>query len=370
MMGDELEYHFTFPPGTGAGSVKSGSSSREPSLGTTASRGNRPGNTDNEESSASSQGSSDDFVFVYDEAKRPLVVLLGWAGCQDKYLAKYSAIYEERSCITLRCTAPLACLFYRRHKLPSMSKRLLKVITEKCSDGRPVFFHVFSNGGAIFYQHISSAMQQAGSPIKVEGVIFDSSPGQRRIMSLYRAISAVMGGNVITNVPVSFAFTLFLSIFWFIEIVMHSLGSKNTVYTDPTALTEEKYSCPQLFLYSNADKMVSASDVEKFARKRAERGVRTQLVLFANSPHVKHYAAYRDVYVNAVCGFINECLMNERPAGSHRSTADNKDDCSDDGKDANSERICSDKSLTDSPLTTPKLTKRIVRVDEATLTSQ
>jgi hypothetical protein len=23
-------------------------------------------------------------------------MLLGWAGCQDKYLSKYSAIYEER----------------------------------------------------------------------------------------------------------------------------------------------------------------------------------------------------------------------------------------------------------------------------------
>jgi hypothetical protein len=25
-----------------------------------------------------------------------VVMLLGWAGCQDKYLSKYSAIYEER----------------------------------------------------------------------------------------------------------------------------------------------------------------------------------------------------------------------------------------------------------------------------------
>lgn len=38
----------------------------------------------------------DEFVFVYEDDKRPVVVLLGWAGCQDKYLAKYSAIYEEK----------------------------------------------------------------------------------------------------------------------------------------------------------------------------------------------------------------------------------------------------------------------------------
>lgn len=38
----------------------------------------------------------DDFVFIYDDNKKPVIVLLGWAGCQDKYLAKYSAIYEEK----------------------------------------------------------------------------------------------------------------------------------------------------------------------------------------------------------------------------------------------------------------------------------
>lgn len=53
-------------------------------------------------------------------------------------------------------------------------------------------------------------------------------------------------------------------------------------------------------------------DVEKFAIRRAKRGVSTQLVLFTDSPHVKHYATYRDVYVNVVCEFLNECL-SERP---------------------------------------------------------
>lgn len=39
---------------------------------------------------------NEEFVFVYDEDKLPVVMLLGWAGCKDKYLSKYSAIYEER----------------------------------------------------------------------------------------------------------------------------------------------------------------------------------------------------------------------------------------------------------------------------------
>ena len=57
--------------------------------------GGRPDADEHQQQRAASSG-PEDFVFVYEEEKRPLVVLLGWAGCQDKYLAKYSAIYEER----------------------------------------------------------------------------------------------------------------------------------------------------------------------------------------------------------------------------------------------------------------------------------
>ena len=28
--------------------------------------------------------------------KEPVIILLGWAGCQDKHLTKYSAFYEYR----------------------------------------------------------------------------------------------------------------------------------------------------------------------------------------------------------------------------------------------------------------------------------
>lgn len=37
-----------------------------------------------------------DFSFVNDESTTPIVLLLGWAGCQERYLMKYSKIYEDR----------------------------------------------------------------------------------------------------------------------------------------------------------------------------------------------------------------------------------------------------------------------------------
>lgn len=40
--------------------------------------------------------SESDYMFMYNESNVPIVLLLGWAGCQDKYLMKYSKIYEDR----------------------------------------------------------------------------------------------------------------------------------------------------------------------------------------------------------------------------------------------------------------------------------
>ena len=31
-----------------------------------------------------------------EQEKLPVIILFGWTGCQDKYLAKYSSIYEEK----------------------------------------------------------------------------------------------------------------------------------------------------------------------------------------------------------------------------------------------------------------------------------
>ncbi|XP_011298688.1 transmembrane protein 53 isoform X2 [Fopius arisanus] len=253
----------------------------------------------------------DEFVFVYEDDKRPVVILLGWAGCQDKYLAKYSAIYEERSCITLRCIAPVEWLLWRRDKILIIGRQLLQVILDRSLDQHPIFFHIFSNGGAILYQQISVAMQGMGNPINVKGVIFDSSPGERRVSSLFRAVSAIVGGHPVTNLPMSLFITIFLSVFWLYEIITRAWGRGHTIPTSPFELTEEPHSWPQLFLYSNADTLIPAIDVEKFGSRRAERGVRVQLVLFTDAPHVKLYAVYPDVYVNTVCTFIHECIMNK-----------------------------------------------------------
>lgn len=95
-------------------------------------------------------------------------------------------------------------------------------------------------------------------------------------------------------------------------------------------------------------KNVSFKDVEKFATRRAERGVKVEMVLFTDSPHVKHFTTYRDVYVNTVCNFVNESLRIKQKT----IEGNNDGQCIDDD----------DVNLID----TQGLTKRVVLPHEAT----
>lgn len=56
-------------------------------------------------------------------------------------------------------------------------------------------------------------------------MIFDSAPGERRLTALFKAISAIIGGHPITNIPMSFFITIFLSILWFLEVFTIILNS-------------------------------------------------------------------------------------------------------------------------------------------------
>lgn len=89
---EDLDYYIMFPPFP--------PSPKDPALTTT----------------TTGQDQREEFVFVYEEDKRPVVVLLGWAGCQDRYLAKYSAIYEEKR--YSRCSPILFELVYATSRDP------------------------------------------------------------------------------------------------------------------------------------------------------------------------------------------------------------------------------------------------------------
>ncbi|XP_031330011.1 transmembrane protein 53-A isoform X3 [Photinus pyralis] len=143
-----------------------------------------------------------------------------------------------------------------------------------------------------------------------QSVIFDSGPGPRRFVSLYRAISAIISGNVIYNFVIAALLTSFLIVVWECEI-LKSYFVNDDYQSDPIEyLKIEDNKCPQYFIYSKADKLIFYEDVENFINIRRNNGVDVSVLTFDDSPHVKHYAHYKNEYSEGVNNFLVGCLKN------------------------------------------------------------
>ncbi|ENN71662.1 hypothetical protein YQE_11760, partial [Dendroctonus ponderosae] len=251
-----------------------------------------------------------DYVFVVNEKKVPIILLFGWAGCKDKYLAKYSQIYEEKGLITLRYTAPVKWLFMKRHQMVSIGQKLVKLLFELNFENHPIIVHCFSNGGAFLYQNFSYAIEKHDKSLELQGVVFDSAPGRRRVTSLFRALTAIVEGNFLYNFSLSFFMTMFLSAVWLYEVITNQIFSRDNEHANNPFenLKKERNRCPQLFIYSKNDDLIPHTDVECFAAYRKKLGVDVTTICYENSLHVKHLPENRESYVTGVFQFVNKCL--------------------------------------------------------------
>jgi hypothetical protein len=227
-------------------------------------------------------------------------------GCGD---ATLSQIQVASRLITLRYTAPVKCLFWKRFQMITIGERLVKLLVDLNFENHPIIVHCFSNGGAFLYQNFMLALERSPKPIQIKGVIFDSAPGKRRILSLFRAISAILGGRPLYNIPVSILMTMFLSMIWLYEVISNYVSPKKTFQSNPLEnLKDDRNRWPQHFIYSKTDILIPFTDIEYFADYRQSVGIDVTSLCYDDSPHVKHYSHNKDSYVNSVCNFLNKCL--------------------------------------------------------------
>ncbi|CAF97741.1 unnamed protein product [Tetraodon nigroviridis] len=109
------------------------------------------------------------------------------SGCKDKHLSKYSSIYNEQGCVTIRYTAPLKTIFisesFGYKELKSTALKLLEILYDYEVENSPVLFHIFSNGGFMLYRYIVDLLhtdKQFGS-LCVIGAVVDSAPGSGNV---------------------------------------------------------------------------------------------------------------------------------------------------------------------------------------------
>lgn len=245
-------------------------------------------------------------------SKEPVVILLGWAGCRDKHLVKYSSMYTEKGCITLRYTAPLKTVFisepFGYKELRHTASKLLQTLFDYEVENNPIFFHVFSNGGFMLYRYVVELLQQDQqfSALCVLGTVVDSAPGSGNVKGAVLALRNTLGPQM--NVFVRylllalFAFTVFL-----LRIVLYPV-TKYFHKNHYDALMEKPAPWPQLYLYSSADKVIRHTDVERMVEALRTRRLLVQSFDYRTSAHVSLFRDFPEDYSRRCLDFLNSCI--------------------------------------------------------------
>lgn len=245
--------------------------------------------------------------------RQPVVILLGWGGCRDKNLAKYSAIYYKRGCIVIQYTAPWHMVFFSESlgipSLRALAQKLLELLFDYEIERKPLLFHVFSNAGAMVYRYVLELLQTHGRfcHLRVVGAIFDSGPGDSNLVGALRALSVILEHRpAMLRLLLQVAFALVAVLFHILLAPLTALF--HTHFYD--RLQDAGSLWPELYLYSRADEVVQARDVERMVEVRMAHEVLVRSVDFVSSAHVSHLRDYPTYYSSLCVDFMHNCVQS------------------------------------------------------------
>lgn len=246
--------------------------------------------------------------------KEPVVILLGWAGCKDKHLSKYSSIYNEQGCVTIRYTAPLKTVFisesFGYKELSSTALKLLEILYDYEVENSPIFFHIFSNGGFMLYRYIVELLHsdKQFSSLCVIGALVDSAPGSGNVRGALRALTAILGPKI-SPVLRYVLLALFAVTVFMLRVVFYPV-TKYIHKNHYDAVQERPPSWPHLYLYSRADQVIRHRDVEVFVENFKLKGVPVEHFDFVSSPHVGHFRDFPEQYTRKCRDFLVACMKD------------------------------------------------------------
>ncbi|XP_074642432.1 transmembrane protein 53-like [Tubulanus polymorphus] len=274
--------------------------------------------SDDDEETQDSDPSAKLFVDTSNLDKEPVVILLGWMGCKDKYLAKYSEIYERKGCITIRYIPPMGDLFFKQSNLQKTAAKLLELIFDLSLENNSIFFHVFSNGGGYVYRNISELLHvnKDYNDIKrnIKGCMFDSCPSPGTVITAAQTLISSLQVNEFLRFLLLFTTILYLIAFRLWERFMglvHMIRKPQQfsgVVNYYSAMKSDPMRCPQLFLYSKADLLISYKKIENVVRHRQNLGIMLMTICWEDSKHVQHLVKHRETYMKKCYDFMETCL--------------------------------------------------------------
>lgn len=189
--------------------------------------------------------------------------------------------------------------------------QILEVITDLSLEENPIIFHIFSNGGGLVYQKISQILftdpTEDFKAIRIIGCVFDSCPCQRSIFIATKAFMKSLNKHWLVIYIIGFFFFLYMIASALKRALIERFSESNTVdYWD--YLLNEPSRCPQMYLYSKKDEIVSSEGVDVIVAHRKKVGVDVSAHCWDDTAHVQHLRKHREAYMNLCYDFVQLCL--------------------------------------------------------------
>lgn len=246
-----------------------------------------------------------------------LIIVCSWMGAQPRYIKKYTKAYQTQfpSSPILLLRQDGGDLFWRptwqqiRNLAPAVS--VVRDLVDKKRPNCPrVLLHIFSNGGSYTACQFADAYR-GSSPgkdelVPISALVLDSTPSLPSSKRAHAAISESLPKSPLLRDIGSAAVWAWIGL----GTAVDTIGRKEDITTslrrrlnDPKGAFMQS-TLKRLYLYSQADKLIPAADVEAHAEEaiRIIGKDRVRMEDFVSSRHVGHVMLDQERYWGLVKG--------------------------------------------------------------------
>lgn len=271
---------------------------------------------------------------------RTVVVLLGWLGAKQKHLKRYADWYTSRGFHAITFTFPMAEIL--TYQLGGKVEQHIDLLVNHLADwleeehGKNLVFHTFSNTGWLTYGAILERFQHHDSSLmgRIKGCIVDSAPVAAPDPQVWASgfSAAFLKKNSVatkglttldnTGMEVSIsnkeniepkpavteaALLLVLEKIFGVVLKLPTVNRRLSDVLD--MLSSSQPSCPQLYIYSSADRVIPAGSVESFIEEQRRAGREVRACNFVSTPHVDHFRNDPKLYTSQLSQFLADCVL-------------------------------------------------------------
>ncbi|KAF9623985.1 hypothetical protein IFM89_007683 [Coptis chinensis] len=271
---------------------------------------------------------------------RTVVVLLGWLGAKQKHLKRYADWYTSRGYNVITFTFPMnEILSYQvggkaEQHIDMLVNHLAEWLDEE--HGKSLVFHTFSNTGWLTYGVVLEKFQNQDQSLmgNIRGCIVDSAPVatpdprvwasgfsaaflKKQSIATKGSVSSNGSGvgvlvhnqTIMESIPTVAESALLVVLEKFFEVVLNLPKVNRRLSDVMDLLSVEQPKCPQLYIYSSADRVIPVESVESFIEKQRRAGHEVRACNFVSTPHVDHYRNDPSRYTSQLTSFLEDCVL-------------------------------------------------------------